>query len=208
MRADDVPMMLTTRPKEGHLMRRIGGALALLLGVSLLCPDGQARADQIVCRSTASTVQGVTRADTHAISTKYQVDNPNLEPLLTTTVTVTGTGLSCIVAHLSALVRITDNYVVFQVRVDGVPMEGHLPGLGPVATPVVYTAIDTWINDPASEQLSDPTKMVAFNFFKTVKPGVHTVEVLVAAGSNIWCPSPSDCNKPTVTVPVLTLEYR
>jgi hypothetical protein len=207
MREDDV-LRLTTRPKKGHLLKRIGGVLALLLGVSLLGPDGQARAEQVVCRSTASTVQGVTRDDAHAISTKYQIDNPNLEPLLKTTVTVTGTGLSCIVAHFSALARVTDNYVVFQVRVDGEPMEGHLPGLGLVATPVVYTALDTWINDPASEQLSDPTKTVAFNFFKTVKPGVHTVEVLVAAGSNIWCPSAVDCNKPTVTVPVLTLEYR
>jgi hypothetical protein len=45
--------------------------------------------------------------------------------------------------------------------------------------------------------------MVSYNFFKSVSPGIHTIQVMVAAGSNI---DPS--NPPSVGSPVLTLEYR
>jgi hypothetical protein len=98
----------------------------------------------------------------------------------------------------SAHARITDNYIVFQVRIDGVPMQGHLSAIGPYTTPAIVALYD----DP-SEQLSDPTKVVAYNFFARVGPGTHTVQVMVAAGSGI---DPN--NLPQVGSPVLTLQHR
>lgn len=154
--------------------------------------------EPVACRSSAGTVKAITLPGYHPIKTRFQFDNPNLEPLMGTQVSVTGTGMSCIVAHFSTHARITDNYIVFQVRVDGVPMEGHLGSYGTVATPV----IETNLQDPA-EQTTDLPRIVAYNFFKKVMPGTHTVEVLAAAGSNI-----APGQEPSVGSPVLTLEYR
>ena len=169
---------------------------AFLVGISVCAAYGQ----QVECSSKADRVKGVTNPSGHLITTKFQFDVPNLQPLLSTTITTSGP-TSCVVAHLSGLARITDNYVVFQVRVDGVPMRGHtfLPG---VNTPVVFRAIDA---NPEfeDEQFIDPTKVVSYNFFTAVPPGDHTVEVMAAAGSNI-IPG----FEPSVHAFVLTLEYR
>lgn len=154
--------------------------------------------DPVVCRSSAGTVKAITLPDFQSITTKFQLDNPNLQPLMSTPVTVTGTGMSCIIAHFSTHARITDNYIVFQVRVDGIPMEGHLGNYAGVATPVVATNIED-----VAEQTTHWPRIVAYNFFKKVMPGQHVVDVLVAAGSNI-----AAGQEPSVGSPVLTLEYR
>ena len=171
--------------------------LLALSVVVAMCLLGQALAGTIECQGVATKVKAVTDPNYHLINTKYQLDDPNLETLLATEVKVSGKAPSCLIAHFSALARITDNYVVFQVRVDGVPMEGHLSGIGGISTPVVVTLIDE-----QDEQLSDPTKVLAYNFLKKVDPGTHVVEVMVAAGSNIVAPY-----YPSVYSPVLTLEY-
>jgi hypothetical protein len=122
---------------------------------------------------------------------------------MSTSISVSGTGYSCIIAHFSAMARITDNYIVFQVRVNRVPMNGHLssiPGVPGVA--VVFTSLDETSDFP-DEQLSDPIKMVSYSFFKQVLPGTYTITVFAAAGSNI-----DPANPPQVGSPVLTLEYR
>jgi hypothetical protein len=157
-----------------------------------------ARAQQIECRSSAPMVKAVASPDYHYVTTRFQFDTPNLQPLLTTAIYVNGISASCVIAHFSALARITDNYIVFQVRIDGVPMQGHLSAIGPYPTPGIFASI----NDEA-EQLTDPTKVVAYNFFARVQPGSHIVEVMVAAGSGI---DPN--NLPQVGSPVLTLEHR
>jgi hypothetical protein len=96
-------------------------------------------AQQIECSSPVRNVAAVTNPAGHVITTRYQFDTPNLQPLLATTIE---SGDGCLVAHLSGQVRITDNYVAFQVRVDGVPLEGQLP-LPLYTTPVVFVAIDS-----------------------------------------------------------------
>ena len=66
--------------------------------------------------------------DYFSVTRLFQNQDPNaepLEPLLETTISVTGTGQSCVVAYFSAVVKPSDNYLVFQVSVDGVPMHGH-----------------------------------------------------------------------------------
>jgi hypothetical protein len=167
---------------------------APLLFLSL---QGQASGAQIECGGRAGKVKAVTNPDYHFITAKFQIPPGSLETLLSTTVTVSGRGASCLVAHLSAMAAPSDNYIVFQVRVDGVPMEGHLsgiPGVGPF--PVVFEPEETDMNLP---------RMVAYNFFQEVDPGDHLVEVMVAAGSNI---APLPAPQPAVGSPVLTLEYR
>ena len=157
-----------------------------------------ARAQQVECSSAVRNVAAVTNRAGHVITTLYQFDTPNLQPLLSTTIE---SGEGCLIAHLSGQVRITDNYVAFQVRVDGVPLEGQLP-LPTFTTPVVFVTIDSGTaND--DEQFIDPTKVVSYNFFTTIPRGTHVVEVLGAAGSGI-----NPTNRPTVTHLVLTLEYR
>ena len=179
-------------------MKRI---LALAGCVLLISLASEAAAQQIECASTAPKVKAVTLPDYHPVTTLFQFDTPNLQPLLTTTIVVSGTATSgsCVVAHFSTLARITDNYIVFQVRIDGIPMQGHLSAIGPYTTPGIFVSID----DAVTEQLSDPTKVVAYNFFARVRPGVHTVQVMVAAGSGI-----DPGNPPQVGSPVLTLQYR
>jgi hypothetical protein len=81
------------------------------------------------------------------ITTKFQFDTPNLQPLPSTTINA---GRGCLVAHLSGLARITDNYIVFQVSVDGVPMQGHLSSVAGVATPAVFVSIDALSDFPSS----------------------------------------------------------
>ena len=168
------------------------GLVALCAGVT------DARAQPIECSSAVRNVAAVTNPAGHVITTKYQFDTPDLQPLLTTTI---DSGEGCLVAHLSGQVRITDNYVAFQVRVDGVPLQGQLP-LPLYTTPVVFVSIDSGTaND--DEQFIDPTKVVSYNFFARIPNGTHLVEVLGAAGSGI-----DPANPPTVTHLVLTLEYR
>jgi hypothetical protein len=155
-----------------------------------------ARAQQVECSSAVRNIAAVTNPAGHVISTRYQLDTPNLQPLLATTIE---SGEGCLVAHLSGQVRITDNYVAFQVRVDGVPLEGQLP-LPLFTTPVVFVAIDS---GTVNQEFIDPTKVVSYNFFTMIPKGTHLVEVMGAAGSGI---DPN--NRPTATHLVLTLEYR
>jgi hypothetical protein len=155
-------------------------------------------AQQVECSSEVRAVTAVTNPAGHTITTKYQYDNPDLQPLLATTIQSDG---GCLIAHLSGQVRITDNYVAFQVRIDGVPLQGQLP-MPTYKTPVVFVALDAG-NANQDEQYIDPSKVVSYNFFTRVPRGKHLVEVLGAAGSSI-----DPANRPTATHLVLTLEYR
>jgi hypothetical protein len=160
---------------------------------ALLVPS-LAGAENIVCRSTASTVKAVTIAEDYfPVTTEFQFDTPNLQPLLETDISVTGTGLSCVLASFSAVVKPTDNYMVFQVTLDGVPMHGHTLFYAQPNTPIVIETEETDLNQP---------RMIAHQFFLRVNPGVHTVRVSVAAGSAIGPVNP------TVEAPVLSLTYR
>jgi hypothetical protein len=167
-------------------------AFALVALAALFVPS-VARAETIACRSTASTVKAVTIAEDYFRVTRlFQFDSPSLEPLLETTISVVGPGQTCVVASFSAVVRPSDNYLVFQVTLDGVPMHGHSRFYVQPSTPVVIEMEETDLNVP---------RMVAHQFFLRVDPGVHTVRVSVARGSG---PGPFD---PSVEAPVLSIQY-
>ncbi len=170
----------------------------LPLTILLWPPGDPAVAEQIECSSRATKLKAVTSPDFRPTFTPFQFPPGSFDPtpLLSTTVTVTGKGSSCLVAHFSVMARPTDNYMVFQVRVDGVPMEGHLSGVPNIAVPVVYTIEETDLNVP---------QMVAHSFFASVSPGQHTVDVVFAAGSAM---EPDPENPPSAGSPVLVLSYR
>jgi hypothetical protein len=167
----------------------------IAIAAGVLAVPGLAAAQPIACRSAAGTVKAVTISEDYfPVKTRFQMDVPNLEPLLTTSISVTGSGLSCVLATFSAIAKPTDNYMVFQVTLDGVPMLGHTVTFPNPLTPVVIETEETDLNQP---------RMVSHQFFQKVAPGVHTVTVNVAAGSNILAPF-----YPTVEAPVLALQYR
>jgi hypothetical protein len=94
-------------------------------------------------------------------------------PLISTNV-VTNARTSCLVVHFSALVEPQDNHAMFQVRVDGSPMEGH--AIFPYSVPTVQAPV-VWDPEETDKNL---TRMVAYSFFASVGPGEHTVDVLFA----------------------------
>lgn len=172
---------------------------ALVLGGLALA--GPASAAVVGCAGGAGNVATAFETAPIAINAKWQNPPGSMQKILTKTITVGGAPLlpTCLVAHFSSMVRITDNYVGFRVTVDGAAMAGHVNGLAGIAQPTVYTSLSD-----NNEQFTDPTKTVSHNFFASVFPGVHVVEVWATAGSNIVSPP----GPPTVFNPVLTLEYR
>jgi hypothetical protein len=175
--------------------RRIALAAALFTAACTV----DAWAQQVQCQGQAKSIAAVTRPAGHVITTPYS-DTSALQTLLSTTIHTEADG--CVTASLSGQVRITDNFVVFQVRVNGVPLQGQSPLTG-FTTPVVFVAIDAASNVNEDEQLIDPTKAVAFNFFGRLPRGSHLVEVLGAGGGAIAAENP-----PTATHLVLTLAHR
>jgi hypothetical protein len=92
-------------------------------------------------------------------------------PLISTDIATTGPH-TCLIVHFSALVEPRDNHVMFQVRVDGAPMEGH--AIFPYSVPTVKAPV-VWDPEETDKNL---TRMVASNLFATVGQGAHTVDVL------------------------------
>ena len=169
--------------------------------VTLLASLGMSRdgsAQTVTCQDVALRVKAVALPGNHNITTKFQLDTPNLQVLMQTAVFVLGTTPSCVVANLSALTRITDNYVVYQVRIDGVPMEGQTGGFFGVPDPVIVATFDD-----EDEQLVDPYRIVSYTFFKQMPPGLHVIQLMAAGGSNIL-----PGLEPQVVSPVLTVHYR
>jgi hypothetical protein len=175
-----------------HHTYRLRAAVTFAMFVLALLPSA-AGAETVVCRSLTSTVKAVTIAEDYfPVTALFQGSRANLQPLLETTVTVGGTGASCVVATFSAVVTPSDNYVVFQVTLDGVPMHGHTVFYAQPSTPVVIEMEETDLNQP---------RMIAHQFFLRADPGVHTVRVSVAQGSG---PGPYNS---TVEAPVLSIQY-
>jgi hypothetical protein len=162
--------------------------------------SGQAQSNQIECGSKTNAVKAATNSGrgTNAVYNFPADGSGHLDPvpLLTTTVKVGGGRPSCLIAHFSAMAQPLDNQIVFQVRLDGVPMEGHMSNFVGILGPVV--------TDPEETDLNQ-LRMVSYNFFKEVHPGEHTVEVFFAACCS-GAPPPVGTFANALN-PVLTLEF-
>jgi hypothetical protein len=155
------------------------------------------------CSGTASNITAVGDTSNIQVFSLLQDTNPanRFQRVLSTTM---NSGRGCFAAHLSGMARITDNYVAFQVRVDGNPVAGgqQLTGTLNPDTPIVYVGLDEGVAPYNDEQFSDPTKVVSYNFYGNLGAGTHVVEVFAAAGSGV---DPN--NPPSVGNLVLTLEH-
>ncbi len=182
-------------------LKLVGTTLAVFLLTSFaFVPFTKGQTGQIGCESKSKTIKVVAVENNQDADAVFNnpgdgVGHFSSTPLLATTIEVSGRGRSCLVARFSAVARPSDNFVVYQVRVDGVPMKGHLPGFIGIATPVVVDAEET-------DQNLD--RMVSHDFFAVVEPGVHRIEVLFA-GCCSQAPPPPPYGSAGASV--LTLEY-
>ncbi|MEW5987291.1 MAG: hypothetical protein AB1791_11695 [Chloroflexota bacterium] len=176
-------------------------ALVALAGLTLLVLawTAQASVNEAACTGQVSHVTSATSSEEHVVFHDFLAQGGTFDetPLLSTSITVGGAWPSCLTAHLSTMTRSAADGVVFQVRIDGVPMEGHIAGYQGYPAPVVVQEVT------ADESAEGVEKMVAYNFVGRVTPGPHLVEV-------VWA---SCCNRPGDTYayahsPVLTLYYK
>lgn len=187
--------------KEYKKLKLIGMLFSVfVLTVLAFAPSVKGQAGQIECESKSKTIKVVTVEIYQGADAVF--NNPgdgtghfSSVPLLSATIDVGGRQRTCVVARFSAEAIPLDNYIVFQVRIDGVPMKGHLPSFAGIATPVVFDVEET---DKNLE------RMVSHDFFALVEPGVHRVEVLFA-GCCSQAPPPPPYSY--VGASVLTLEY-
>lgn len=163
-------------------------------------PSSSANAQQIECDDKSKSKKVVVIEEFKNTSAVFNnpISGPfATTPLLATTIEVTGRQPGCVTARLSAVAVPFDNYVVYQVRIDGVPMKGHLPSFFGIATPVVVDAEETDLNRE---------RMIAHDFFAIVGPGLHRVEVMWAGCCSAATPVPG-INSALSGANVLTLEY-
>jgi hypothetical protein len=157
------------------------------------------RIRQTTCGSEVTRIKSVTRPDFTPTTVDFAASGGGLDPtpLLETTVSVAGEDRSCLVVNFSTMARPLDNHILFQVQVDGVPMEGHLSSFAGFATPVVADPEETDKNLP---------RMVAYTFFKEVAPGLHRVQVFFAGCCSLNAPAGS--HRARAGSPVLAVHYR
>lgn len=177
-------------------------ALAMVAGATIgsAATGGRpsAPAGQVECQSRSAAVTAASNPGVHGTSVAYNADPNHWDPtaLLSVKVAVHGRTASCLVAHFSAEAQPQDNWVVFQVRVDGKPMEGHAAGLAGIAEPAVF--------DPDESTSIGPYRLVGHDFFALVEPGDHLVEVLWAG----CCSNNPLGSGAAVEDPVITLEHQ
>lgn len=173
--------------------------------VSLLSVRNALAEDPVTCRDWLPHVAASSLAEPREATIDFAGDNldPHLippgsfdpVPLLNLNVRTAG---KCLVAHLSTFPFPADNHIVFQVRVDGTPMEGHHPNLFGLGVPAV--------SDPnRTDAFVDVPRMASYTFFTPVEPGVHKVEVLFAG----CCSGTTGLSNGSVVAgATLTLQYR
>jgi hypothetical protein len=162
-----------------NVVRVAPAALALL--VVSWASEASAQTGVARCEGQAMTVRAQSsgvRTTTVNFNTD-QFGNPDPTgyfdptPLIATRIS-TQALRTCLVVQFSALVEPQDNHVMFQVRVDGKPMEGH--AIFPYSVPTVQAPV-VWDPEETDKNL---TRMVAYSFFASVPAGTHTVDVRFA----------------------------
>jgi hypothetical protein len=159
-------------------------AITVVLLVGLGAASAQAVPNQGGSCDTSGSAAVKVLSTTALHSTTYDLVGSGGEfeekPLFVTSVK-TG-NQSCIIATFSVMVVPRDNWVVFQVLVDGQPMYGHM------SSDDFFTLMG---NSEAAEYVDPPTplvgdpevtnhnlfRMLSYTFYLPVAQGTHTVEV-------------------------------
>lgn len=180
----------------------------LLLVVFLLgsCFHGNVLAQEIECQSRSFSVKALS-SDVRTTTVNFNTDENGVpdstgfldpDPLLSTTVTVGRRGPRCLIVHFSAMAEPLDNFIMFQVQVDGIPMQGH--AIFPFSVPLIENPV-VWSPEETDQNL---TRMVSYHFFEEVERGDHVVEVFFAG----CCGDTSSGNTiATVRSSVLTVQF-
>jgi hypothetical protein len=153
----------------------IGAVFAAFL-LTAFALVASASAQQINCASKPDTLRVVALEAAKGTDAVFNFPNDGVghfssTPLLAAVIDVGGVGRSCVLARFSAEAMPLDNHIVYQVRLDGVAMRGHLPDFIGIASPVIADAEETDLN---------LERLVAHDFFAVVEPGRHRVEVFFA----------------------------
>jgi hypothetical protein len=180
------------------IMRNIGVLFGLISFTAFLSVPAVI-AQQIECDDKGKSRKVIAVEEFKSTSAVFNnpISGPfDTTPLLHATIEFTGRQ-GCVTARLSTVAVPFDNYIVYQVRIDGVPMKGHMPGFFGIATPVVVDAEETDLNRE---------RMVAHDFFAVVGAGSHRIEVLWAGCCSAATPVPG-INSALSGANVLTIEY-
>ena len=158
--------------------RVMTAAAALLVGLGA---EASAQTGAARCAGTAQIVRAQSSGvrtttvnfSTDALGNPDPTGHFDPKPLIATSIVTTGTG-TCLIVHFSALAEPQDNHVMFQVRVDGQPMQGH--AIFPYSIPTVQAPV-VWDPEETDKNL---TRMVAYSFFAAIGPGTHKIELRFA----------------------------
>lgn len=186
----------------------IKGSLWLMTILSLPLLPLVGVADEIECDNRGPRITAVKLDAPVSNAVDFSGSNGGLDtvPLLQTEIHVSGDKNSCVIAHFSAEFNTTDNLIVFQASIDDDdPMEGHTvfpqelrDPLPPLTTPIVFD------RSSISASGNHIPAMAAYNFFKIVGPGSHTVKIKWAG----CCSANNSGGSAKVLAAVLTLEYK
>ena len=161
---------------------------ALLLLAATLAPATSHAAE---CSGTIGHVTAVSLDTTKYAYVNYSATGGQFDsdPLISATVSVphplavvARPPPSCLIVHFSAEATALDNAIVFQVLLDGVPMQGNSPtGANGVSSPAIFEANPIiFHNDVEVGRPGPAPQMLSYTLFGTVNGGSHTVKVLKA----------------------------
>ena len=153
--------------------------IALMLLSGGLTSPSWATDGQSECVTPAQKVTGVATTVRHVASVNFITTGGRFHPtpLISATVQVTEPG-SCLVVHFQPKAHPDTEYLVYQVRVNGVPMDGQWESLFVRGAPPAFEQPGFGID--RSGNPGNPQSLTTFPFLQIVDPGKYVVEVLYA----------------------------
>ncbi len=161
---------------SARLMMVMPLSLVMVFGSQASAQTGEASCESrtLLVKAASSGVRTTTvNFNTDALGNPDPTGYFDPTPLISTNI-ATNVRSTCVIVQFSAMVEPQDNHVMFQVRVDGSPMEGH--AIFPYSVPTVQAPV-VWDPEETDKNLA---RMVAYSFFASVPAGNHTVDVLFA----------------------------
>ena len=131
---------------------------------------------QSACVTPAQQVTGVATASRHVATVNFITTGGQFHatPLISATVEVTEPG-SCLVVQFQPKAHPDIDYLVYQMRVNRVPMDGQWDNLFVLGAPPAFEQPGFGVGRSAS-----PQSLTTFPFLQIVDPGTYVVEVLYA----------------------------
>lgn len=162
-------------------MKKLINVLCLLSGMNVLAqttiPDRTIQLKSAInCSGPINAVAAVSLGQERRTTTVFNHNGGTfeLQPLLSTTIETSGE--SCIIVHFSANTYVADNSVIYQIRIDGKPAEGHITSYIAAVGNKVPIVLEADEDGHATKSY----RMSAGSYFTKATSGKHTIEVLVA----------------------------